>query len=263
MVGPRTVTVATDGARIVATVRGEGPLVVLVPSLGRGATDFDDLATRLAAAGYTAAAVDPRNAGESCGGTENLTLHNYAADVAAVIDELGGPAHVVGHAFGNRVTRCLATDRPQLVTSITLLAAGGLVEPAPENREALKRSFKTDLPEAEHLEAVSTAFFAPGNDSRAWQDGWWPCVSAAQSMANRATPREEWWHGGAAPMLVIQGLDDVIARPENGRSLRDEMPDRVSLVELENAGHALLPEQPDAITDHLLAFLVQNTSVPA
>ncbi len=261
MAGPRTVTVATDGARIVATVRGEGPLVVLVPSLGRGAADFDDLATRLAAAGYTAVAVDPRNAGESCGGTENLTLHNYAADVGAVIDELGGPAHIVGHAFGNRVSRCLAADRPELVTSITLLAAGGLVEPAPENREALKRSFKTDLPEVEHLEAVHTAFFAPGNDPRAWQDGWWPCVSAAQSMANRATPRDEWWYGGVAPMLVIQGLDDVIALPQNGRSLRDEMPGRVSLVELENAGHALLPEQPEAITRLILAFLASHTAV--
>jgi pimeloyl-ACP methyl ester carboxylesterase len=251
----RTITVATDGARIVATVRGEGPLVALVPSLGRGATDFDDLATRLAAAGYTTAAIDPRNAGESCGGTENLTLHNYAADVAAVIEELGGPAHAVGHAFGNRVSRCLATDRPDLVASVTLLAAGGLIEPAREDREALKRSFKTDLPEAEHLAAVQQAFFAPANDPRAWRDGWWPCVSAAQSMANRATPREEWWYAGSTPMLIIQGLDDVIAPPENGRALRDEMPDRVSLIELKDAGHALLPEQSDAIASHLLSFL--------
>ncbi|MCA9824334.1 MAG: alpha/beta hydrolase [Dehalococcoidia bacterium] len=255
----RTITVATDGARIVATVRGEGPLVVLVPSLGRGASDFDTLAESLAEAGFMAAAIDPRNAGESCGGTENLTLHNYAADVAAVIDHLGGPAHIVGHAFGNRVSRCLATDRPDLVISIALLAAGGLIEPSPEAREALKRSFKTDLPG--HLDAVREAFFAPLNDPTPWSDGWWSCVSAAQSMANRATPREDWWYAGSAPMLVIQGLDDVIAPPANGRALRDELGDRVSLIELENAGHALLPEQPEAIARHLLGFINRHTPV--
>jgi pimeloyl-ACP methyl ester carboxylesterase len=255
MADPRSITVATDGARIVATVRGDGPVVALIPSLGRGAADFDDLALRLADAGYTAAAVDPRNAGESCGGTENLTLHHYAADVAAIISELGGPAHVVGHAFGNRVARCLATDSPELVSTVTLLAAGGLVEPAPENREALRRCFRYDLPEQEHLAAVRQAFFAEGNDPSVWRGGWWGCVSAAQSMASRATPVETWWRGGVAPLLVIQGLDDVIARPENGRALRDEMPGRVTLVELESMGHAMLPEQPWAIAHHLTEFL--------
>src|SRR5690606_19493524 len=133
MVEARQQVVAGDGARIAVTLRGSGPLVVLLPSLGRGASDFDDLATRLADAGYTAAAIDPRGAGESCGAAYGLTLHHYAADVAAVIEACGdGPAHVVGHAFGNRVARCLAADRPVLVRSVTLIASGGMTPPDPE-----------------------------------------------------------------------------------------------------------------------------------
>jgi pimeloyl-ACP methyl ester carboxylesterase len=53
-----------------------------------------------------------------------------AADVAGVLETMDcGPAHLVGHAFGNRVARCLAVDRPSLVRSVTLLAAGGLIVP--------------------------------------------------------------------------------------------------------------------------------------
>jgi pimeloyl-ACP methyl ester carboxylesterase len=33
----------------------------------------------------------------------------------------------VGHAFGSRVARCLAADRPELVRRVVLPAAGGLV----------------------------------------------------------------------------------------------------------------------------------------
>jgi pimeloyl-ACP methyl ester carboxylesterase len=38
--------------------------------------------------------------------------------------------HLVGHAFCNRIARCLAVDQPPLVRSVTLLAAGGLIGPS-------------------------------------------------------------------------------------------------------------------------------------
>ena len=56
-------------------------------------------------------------------------------------------------------------------------------------------------------------------------------------------------------MLVIQGLDDVFAPPENGRSLKNEYSDRVTLVELESTGHALMVERPDQVATALLDFL--------
>ena len=54
-------------------------------------------------------------------------LSDLAADVAGVIESLGleTPLDVLGHAFGNRVVRMLATNRPDLVRSVTLVAAGG------------------------------------------------------------------------------------------------------------------------------------------
>jgi pimeloyl-ACP methyl ester carboxylesterase len=70
-----------------------------------------------------------RGIGESRGSLGDTSLHDLAVDVAEFLEAMDcGPAHLVGHAFGNRVARCLAVDRPSLVRSVTLLAAGGLIE---------------------------------------------------------------------------------------------------------------------------------------
>src|SRR5262245_17035609 len=87
--------------RIEVLTQGEGPPIVLLPSLGRGAADFDVIAGRLAQASYRVLRPQPRGIGESCGPTTGLDLHDYAADIALVIEQdQRGPALVAGHAFG-------------------------------------------------------------------------------------------------------------------------------------------------------------------
>ena len=256
MAEPARLRIEAGPARLVAVLRGSGPLVVMVPSLGRGAADFDDLAGALAGAGFRAVAIEPRGAGRSEGPMEGLTLHDYAADLAATIEALqDGPAHVVGHAFGNRVVRCFATDRPDLARSVTLLGAGGKVPPDAEAAAALGRCFEPGISFDDRMAAAAIAFVAPGNDPRLWSDGWYPEVARAEGAASRATPAEGWWDGGAAPMLVVQGLQDRIAPPANGRALKEAFPTRVTLVEVDHAGHALLPEQPAAVAEAVVAFL--------
>src|SRR5262245_13396881 len=116
--------IARGDVRIEVLAQGQGPVIVLLPSLGRGATDFDSIALRLAAGGYRVLRPQPRGIRGSSGPLTGIDLHDYAADVAAVIaHENNGPAFVVGHAFGNRVARMLATDRPELVRATALVAA--------------------------------------------------------------------------------------------------------------------------------------------
>jgi pimeloyl-ACP methyl ester carboxylesterase len=43
--------------------QGQGPLIVLLPSLGRGATDFDPIADRLADAAFRVLRPEPRGIG--------------------------------------------------------------------------------------------------------------------------------------------------------------------------------------------------------
>jgi pimeloyl-ACP methyl ester carboxylesterase len=72
---------------------------------------------------------------------------------------------------------------------------------------------------------------------------------------------EEWWGAGTAPLLVIQGLDDEIAPPDNGYALREQFGDRVRIIDLPRAGHFLLLEQPEAVT-HAIAEFVGAGAAP-
>ena len=241
--------------QLVADVAGRGPAVVLHPSLGRPGSDFRDLGDRLERAGFMAVMMNPLGIAGNGGRLDGSTLHDLAADLWAVADAVGAAqAHLVGHAFGNRVVRCAATDRPDRAASITLLAAGGRVPAEPDAAAALLECFRPDATPAERVRAARTAFFAPGNDAAVWSDGWFHEAARAQGDAGRRTPVEEWWGGGTAPMLVVQGLQDRIAPPQNGRLLIEERPGS-SLVEIDGAGHALLPERPEEVGNALIHFL--------
>lgn len=191
---------------------------------------------------------------------QDQTLFDLAADTALVIETMGAPAIVIGHAYGQREARALATARPNLVRSVVLLAAGGKV-PIPDTaREALFGCFDEALTPAQHLEHVRNAFFAPGNDATVWRDGWHTQTARLQSTATQATPLGEWWGAGTAPLLVVQALQDAIALSGNGRALKAEFGDRVTLIEIEGAGHAMLPEQPEKIAHAVLPFLIDQSS---
>jgi pimeloyl-ACP methyl ester carboxylesterase len=253
---PGLLDVRVGDATLRVESKGEGPPVVLHPSLGRWSRDFDLLTPALVAAGFNAITVDPRGIGDSRGPLGGVTLRSCADDVVAVIDSLRlGDVHVVGHAFGNRVMRQLASSRHDLVRSIVLLGAGGKVHGDDEARAAVRRCFDLQLPEDERLEAVRTGFFAPGNDPRVWTDGWFPVAMAAQQEALVGADLDQWWLGGVAPMLIVQGLQDRAAPPENGRLLERERPAPTTRVEVDGAGHALLPEQPVAVATQVVRFL--------
>jgi pimeloyl-ACP methyl ester carboxylesterase len=239
---------------------GDGDAVVVLPGAGLGAASLGDLPARTAADGYRVAAVNPRGAAGSVGPPEGLTLHDLAADVAGVIEALrAGPAHVVGHAGGNRVARCLAADRPELVRTVVLLAAGGLVPPDAEAAEVFRCMRTPGIPEDERRDLRRRALLSPASDPEL-VDRFvaWPTTGRAFQSAIAATPLDEWWPGGAAPMLVIQGLDDRMAPPGNGRALLADFPERVRLVELPDAGHGLVLEQPEAISRVVGEWLAEH-----
>ena len=253
--------IVEDGPlRLAARIRGRGPDVVLIPSHGRGAVDYDDLARRLDEAGFRAVAVDPRGVGESSGPADGVTLHDLAADVALVIERFcASPVDVVGHANGQRIARCLAVDRPDLVDRLVLLACGGKVPGDAEAWALYDDLYDGSLPVARRLEALRRNFFCDGGDAAVWLDGWWQAAREIQDRANDAAGLEEWWHGGSAPMLVIQGEDDVVAPPQNGHLLAGELGARVTLVNLPGVAHAMLPEQPGRIGDLVVAWLRGET----
>ena len=69
------------------------------------------------------------------------------------------------------------------------------------------------------------------------------------------TDPEEWWRAGTAPILIIQPLDDAMAPTAVGREALAVIGERATYVEIPGCGHAILPEQPEAIAANVVAFL--------
>jgi hypothetical protein len=127
----------------------------------------------------------------------------------------------------------LAADRPDLVSAVIMLAAGGKVPPSGESWKALRACFDLTLPQNTRMEFVRSAFFAADNDPTVWRDGWEPAIVETQIRASQATPIESWWGEGQASILVVQGLEDRLAVPENGRVFQKALGSRVELIEIE------------------------------
>ena len=236
-------------------VEGRGPAVVLLPSLARDSEDYDAVAEGLAASGFLVLRPQPRGIGRSTGPLEHITLHDFASDVAAVVKALGGGrAVIVGHAYGNWVARMTAVDHPALVRGV-VIAAAAAKQYDPQLSREIDTAGNSTLPDAVRLAALRVAFFAPGNNPASWLAGWHPQVRQAQRAAAAAVPQAEWWSGGTAPLLDLQAGQDPFKTPDKRDEMKNEFGERVTIVVIPGASHALFPEQPRAVVDALTRWI--------
>ncbi|HEY1413920.1 MAG TPA: alpha/beta hydrolase [Rhodopila sp.] len=246
----RRLSVAYDDVSIEVILDGENTAtpLVLLPSSSRDSEDFDEIAELFAAEGFRVIRPQPRGMCGSTGPMDNLTLHDYASDVAAVIQRLdAAPAFVLGHAFGQWIGRCVAADHPHLVRGV-ILAAAAAKSANPELREHLAKCIDTTLPDPVRIAALKVAFFAPGHDPSSWLANWHPVASKSQRAASAATQQQEWWSAGSAPVLDLQAEHDPWRPPNTRDGIRNDLgADRVTVAVIPDASHALIPEQPEAV----------------
>ncbi|WP_083672020.1 alpha/beta fold hydrolase [Sphingomonas montana] len=254
-------TIVRKGAvQIEVLEQGAGRAIVILPSLGRSAEDYDSVARYLAADGYRVIRPEPRGIKASKGPMTGLTLHDFAADVAMVMDDRKtGPAIIVGHAWGSQPARMLAVDRPDLVRGIVMAAAsvgkvppGSTEKPYGRLREAIDGSGNMALPREQRLTYLRQAFFAPGNDPRPWLTGWYHATHDAQAHARIITPIDSYYSGGkTVPILDLQGEHDAVVVKNVLQAL---IPDRVETRVIAGSGHAMAPEKPREMAEAIAAF---------
>src|SRR6266487_3245802 len=112
---------ARPEGRIAYDVGGEGPLIVLVPGMGDLRATYRFLAPAVREAGYRVACSDLRGHGDS-----DTTFSSYgdvetSGDVIALVQELGGPAVIVGNSMGAASAVLVAAQRPELVSGLVLV----------------------------------------------------------------------------------------------------------------------------------------------
>jgi pimeloyl-ACP methyl ester carboxylesterase len=141
---------------------------------------------------------------------------------------------------------------------VILIAAGGKVDPSPEAQRALMTLFTPTATEADVLDAMRWMVGDPANAATVWdrfKGDRAPATAGAQMGAAKATPLEDWWSpAGEVPYLVIQGMKDEAAPVANGHLLKDELGDRVTLIDIPDAGHLQPLEAPGPVADAIIAF---------
>jgi len=253
-------SVLSEGFEHIYYERGSGPVIALLPSLGRPASDFNELTAALSGAGFRTIAID-LNISRKTPAESNDNLLQLADSVDAVISTLGLHSNerviVIGHAFGNRLARAFATIHSERVEVVILLAAGGRIPIAEDVRKSLGDCFDSTITNSARLRALRHAFFAKASSIPSyWRVGWDKSLAKIQVHATRSSSYDDWWDAGGVPLLVIQGNEDAIAPAAHSSDLmKAEFGDRVSVSIASSAGHALLPEQPDFIARTIIAFL--------
>ncbi len=135
-------------------------------------------------------------------------------------------------------------DYPNLVRAVILIGAAQK-QPSAEVQKSVAIATDPAQPEAERLKHLKLVFFAPGNDPKIWLTGFHANVRAAEIVARDSTPQKEYWSGGTAPILDIQGSNDPYRPPSSADELvREFGAKRVSVVVIPHTAHAVIVEQP-------------------
>ncbi|KAE8445341.1 hypothetical protein EG329_013463 [Mollisiaceae sp. DMI_Dod_QoI] len=243
--------------------QGSGPTVVVLPSYGRdGGDDYNFFTSSLVSAGFLVLRPQPRGALGSTGPMTNVTMNDLAADVAQVIDTIGGgQALVIGHAFGTFVAKVVALNYPDKAPAIITIAPGG--QQIPDNIAGQPFiAGNTTLPISERLASLELAFFAPNHDAHIWLDGWYLDVLAMEHAAVEAFGSliPYWAGANTTQILEIIPADDPFQPTDQWNTTTDLYPDRATSAIIQDASHALFPEQGQAVVDAVLPWLKAQSS---
>lgn len=206
---------------------------------------------------------DLRGFGQSPAPTGPYPMSLFAADVAALLDELGLQRVVLaGHSMGGYAALAFAHAYPQRLAGLALVASQPAADP-PERREG--RYATAAQVAADGVELVAETM-APRLTAHA--DLVEPLrkliltarpagvIGALHGMAERPD-QSEFLASLDLPTLVIAGEHDALIPLERSREFA-AMLRRGRLVVIPGAGHMPMLEAPARVSEALAAFFFQN-----
>lgn len=273
--------IVTNGVSIHAVSYGAGPAVVLVHGFPQHWWMWRDTMQRLAAAGFRAIAVDQRGMGGSDIPSSGYDKRTLASDLRAVLDGLGiQSASIVGYDHGGGTALALAYEHPSYVSRLAVIeyappgfgyemgltAAPGNVNwqlaffthpdvavqfIAGKERELLSWYFwhwayNPDAVDQSDFEVYVRQLQKPG----ALRGGFMHFASVFDDMALF----KKWASDNKLAMPTLGVGGEIAAGPYPEMALKVLATDvRGSVVQ--NAGHWIAEEQPDALADLLIDFV--------
>jgi pimeloyl-ACP methyl ester carboxylesterase len=107
--------------RLAYDVVGSGPLVVCSPGMGELRSSYRHLVPLLVDRGFRVATLDLRGHGDSDATFSSYDDQALATDLVALVEELGGPAVLVGNSMGAGAAVIAAAEHPELVRGLALV----------------------------------------------------------------------------------------------------------------------------------------------
>ncbi|HZB05000.1 MAG TPA: alpha/beta fold hydrolase [Thermoleophilaceae bacterium] len=251
---------SSDGVRIACEVSGQGPPVVLVHGAGSARWSFDAVRPLLESS-FTVIAIDRRGHGDSTDAGEYELRREYE-DVAAVVQDAGEGAVLMGHSYGGLV----AAGAAGLLDELRRLAlyeppmGGVLADPATIDRwERLIEEGDRDPVVREFLGQIG-GYDQPAIDEMARTQLW-----DARKQVTPTLPRElraELAHrldcdalaAVTAPALLLVGTESPGWATHSTEAYADVLPNAEKRL-LEGQGHGANVSAPELLAGELTRFL--------
>lgn len=267
------------------------PLLVMVHGFMDVGASFQFVVDALAARGCTPRIVAPDWRGfgrtEQPPHTDSYWFLDYVGDLDALLDQLSpdAPVDLLGHSMGGNVVMTYAGARPQRIRRLVNLEGFGLPDfpgsDAPDRIAQWLDELRTPqrLKPYASLDEVAArmqannprlprdkALFLAAHWADLGDDGRWhlradPAHKRVNPVLNRAAEHIALWQRITAPLLWVQGRDSRTDAHWKGRYSFAEFQQRLAQVPdhrqllLDDAGHMLHHDQPEALAGALTDFL--------
>jgi len=271
---------AANGIELAADVEGpwRGPLVVLLHGGGQTRHAWGGTTHVLATQGFLAVSLDLRGHGESDWAPDgDYGIGAHAADLRAVVAELGRPALLVGASLGGLTSLLAAGEAPRLETpAIVLVDVTPRIDPGGRERIIeFMRSHPEGFASVEEAADAVSAFLPhrprPADVSglaknlRHDPDGryrwhWDPAFMQAGKLG-KDTMNPERFEDAArtitAPTLLVRGGKSEIVSAEGVAAFQKVMP-HAEYVDVPEARHMVAGDQNDVFSFAVVEFLTRT-----
>ena len=249
---------------------GDGPPLLLIAGLASDSLSWQPIVADLAAR-YRVITVDNRGAGRTTPQTAPTSVRAMADDCVALIEHLGlSSVHVLGHSMGGFVAQDCAIRYPDKVNAL-VLAATSSVNPRRNNdmfsdwasalaNGADKRAWFRNL----FYWIFSTRFFNDDAvvDAAIQYALAYPYPQSATAFRNQIDAIAAFDSTKALAnirmqTLVIGAACDLLFPLDECRKFARSLPN-AEFAAIENAGHSIHMENPQAFVKHVIDFLPQR-----
>ena len=265
---------------------GKGEPILLIPAGSADKNAWDPSFISNLSSNHTVIVLDPRGVGNTTIGSKPYTMEQLANDTAGLLDALKiQNANVLGYSLGSYIAQQLTITNPEKVNRLILAGSScggkdGMPKPPEflklQNEIVDKISNNVTISREENI-ALANASLGAGwirlhpesLENITEGQGFFANISpeAQEGQANLGWWEATNWNGvcdelakTAKRTLVITGTDDNFYQPHvNSLKIVEKIPG-AWLVQIENAGHAVMDQYPDEISKILQTFLSTTTT---